>query len=331
MKVICQKSGLIFKCEHFNYYSDTAIISHPCFSLPQKKLLSLTPKWATGDFSDVDSYLLFLSLLDSTGQVEFRSPVQYTAATPQIICNNMESLVRLVGVINCITNPRLVLSRVAISKENNTLETITSWIESWYEAIQEYKDGYISMAEQQDILRRESALEKLIKSPYNEVQLATQIANWAELAGRFPDFEVRSPFGTHTCAEYWKLIIRKCVNAESIFAIPSSDIQELIEHCESEIPHGSIYAHTLMQILRNGLTKQSNFLGLGETTDFVLLESNDEIQQANIELIIRTAPLEEPKVVDYPSRFDWLKAHTKWKIAKAAQSKTASVITSDQL
>lgn len=321
MKVICQKSGLIFTCEHFKYYSDTATISHPCFSIPQKKLLALTPKWATGDFSEIDSYLLFLSLLDSTGQVEFRAPVQYTAATPSIVLNNMETLIRLVGVINCITNPHLVLSRVAISKENHTLESVTTWIENWHEAIEEYKDGYISIAEQQDLVRREAALEKLIKSSYNEVQLATQIANWAELAGSFPDFSVRSPFGEHTCSEYWKLIIRKCVNAESIFSIPSSDIQELIEHCEEHIPHGSIYAHTLMGILRNGLNKQHNFLGLGETTGFVLLESDDEVQQANIQLIVQTAPTEEPRVTDYSSRFEWLRAHTKWKIAQQIASK----------
>lgn len=323
MKVICQKSGLIFKVEYFTYYSDTATISHPCFSLPQKKLLSLLSKWSTGDFNEIDSYLLFLALLDSTGQIEFRCPVQYTAATPQIVANNMESLARLVGIINCIANPHLVLSRIAISKENHTLESVTSWIENWFEAIREYKDGYISTGEQQDLLRREAALEKLIKSPYNEVQLATQIANWAELAGSFPQFVVRSPFGEHTCAEYWKLIIRKCINAESIFSIPTSDIQELIEHCEEEIPHGSIYSHTLMQILRNGVQKQNNFLGLGDTTDFVLLNSDDEVQQANLQLIIQTAPLEEPRITDYTSRFEWLKAHTKWKIAAQLQSNTA--------
>lgn len=318
MKTLCSKSGLLFQCEHFPFYSDTATIAHPCFSIPQKKLLALTPKWAAGELTEVDSYLLFLSLLNSTEQVEFRTHCTYTSDTSSIIYNNMEDLLQLVGAINLITHPTFVLSRIAITKENHTLSNVHYWLENWSQQIDEFKSGYVSTSEQQDLLRRESALERLIKSPYKEVQLASQIANWAELAGNFPHFQISCPFGTMSCAEYWKLIIRKCINSESIFAVPTSDIIELIEHCEENIEHGSIYAHTLMQILRNGKQKQTNFLGLGDwESSFVLLNQEDTVERANLELLVQNAPTEEPRITDYPSKFEWLKAHSKWKLAVA--------------
>ena len=321
MKTLCSKSGLLFNCEHFPFYSDTATIAHPCFAIPQKKLLSLAPKWAAGELTEVDSYLLFLSLLNSTSQIEFRTHCQYTSDTTSIIYNNMEDLLQLVGAINVVTHPAEILSRIAITKENHTLSNVHYWIENWSQQIEEFKSGYVSASEQQDLLRREAALEKLIKSPYKEVQLASQIANWAELAGSFPAFSINSPFGVMSCAEYWKLIIRKCINSESIFAVPTSDIQELIEHCEDNIEHGSIYAHTLMQILRNGKQKQTNFLGLGDwESSFVLLNQEDSVEKANIELLVANAPSTEPRITDYPTKFEWLKAHSKWKLASALKT-----------
>jgi hypothetical protein len=235
----------------------------------------------------------------------------------------MEDLILLVGYINCITHPAYVLSKIAITKENHTLSNVHYWIENWTQQIDQFKTGYVSTSEQQDIIRREAALEKLIKSPYKEIQLAAQIANWAAVAGKFPAFSVNSPFGLLSCAEYWKLIIRKCINSESIFSVPASDIQELVEHCEEYIEHGSIYAHTLMSILRNGKEKQTNFLGLGDwesSLSFVILQSDDSVESANLQLLVQSAPTEEPRITEYPSKFEWYKAHTKWKLAAAVQT-----------
>lgn len=330
MKILCAKSGLYFKCEFFPFNLDNATVSHPVFSLPQKKLLALTPKWAAGEFNGPDSYLLFLSLLSSTGQIEFRSPCSYTQETDQIVANNMEELIQTIGQINLITHPSFSLTQVAITRENHTLENVSYWISNWSQCIKDFKDSYVTFNERQDLNRREAALEKLIKAPYREIALATQIANWAEIAGAFPTFTVTTQFGTLSCADYWKLIIRKCINTESIFSIPNADIQELIEHCETEIPHGTIYAHTLMQMLRTGKEKQVNFLGLGEwdssssSLNYVLLQGDDSVEKANLQLLIQTAPQEEPSLRDYPSRFEWLKAHTKWKIAASVSSSSQS-------
>jgi hypothetical protein len=232
----------------------------------------------------------------------------------------MEDLVQVVGKMNLITHPAAVFQRIAISPENNTLENVHFWIANWETNIEDFEEGYVSAGERADLNRRELALEKLIKSPHKEIQLATQIANWAEIAGDFPQFVVNTQFGNLECSEYWKLIIRKCINAESIFNIPLRDIQELIEHCEDKIEHGSIYAHTLMQILRNGAEKNKNFLGLGDwdisqSSVSYLIVSDDSVEKANMDLMVQTAPKEEPKLADYPTRFEWLKARTRFMFA----------------
>lgn len=319
MKALCSKSGILFKTEYFPFTDETGkVISHPIFSIPQHKLLSLVKKWAGGELKEVDSYLLFLSILNSTDQVEFRVPCTYTQDTPSIVYNNMEDLVHVVGFLNVIKHPAFAISRIAITPENHTLNNCHYWIKNWMESIQDFKDGYRASSIHEELVRREKALDKLIRTPHKEIALAVQIANWAEIAGDFPHFSVKSPFGEMELAEYWKLIIRKCINTESIFSVPSSDISELIEHCEDNIEHGTIYAHTLMSMLRNGKERQSNFLGLGDYQDtgsFVILNSDDSVLQANLQLLIQSAATEEPKVTDYPSRFEWLKAHSKWRLA----------------
>lgn len=326
MKILCSKSGIQFNCEHFPAYLHAREVSHPIFHLPQKKLLSFVPKFAASQLNEVDSYLLFLSLLESTNLVEFRTAAKVTSNTASIIYNNMEDLVKLVGAMNVLTHPDQVFSRIAISPENNDLETIHYILANWELQLSDFKDGYVAISIRQDLNRREAALEKLIKSNHREIQLATQIANWAEIAGKFPEFEVHTQFGTLTCAEYWKLIIRKCINAESIFSIEQKDLEELITHCEENIEHGSIYSHTLMQILRNGKEKKANFLGLGDwdisqsSISYLMVQSEDSVEQANMELLVNTAPTSEPKLTDYPTRFEWLKAKARWTLAQASTS-----------
>jgi hypothetical protein len=331
MKILCSKSGIQFNCDYFPAYLHAREVSHPIFHLSQKKLLSFIPKWAAQEsLGEVDSYLLFLALLDSTQLVEWRTAVQFTQDTSSIVANNMEDLAQIVGKMNLITHPAAVFQRIAISPENNTLQNVHYWIANWETNIEDFCDGYVTQAERADLNRRELALEKLIKAPHREIVLASQIANWAEIAGQFPQFQVETQFGAMECSEYWKLIIRKCIKAESIFNIPLRDIQELIDHCEDNIEHGSIYAHTLMQILRSGADKNKNFLGLGDwdisqSSISYLIVSEDSVEKANFDLLVSTAPTTEPRLQDYPTRFEWLKAKARYSLSQSTASQSSQV------
>lgn len=332
MKILCAISGIEFQCEHFPAYLTSREVTHPIFHLSQKKLLSFIPKFSSSELTETDSYLLFLALLNSTDSVEFRVPCKRTANTSSIIYNQMQDLVIAVGKINLIQHPSFQLPRIAITPDTCTLSNVEYWIANWEASIDEWKDNFASYNQSRDLLMRENALEKLIRTPHKEIQLATQIADWAELAGDFPHYVTIVNNKEIQLSAYWKQIIRKCINKDAIFQIPLSDLDELITHCEDNIPHGSIYAHTLMEMLRSGKDKNKNFLGLGDwdlassPIAYKILSDSDSVESANMEAICMSAPTELPKIQDYPSRFAWLKAKIKYDMNQSFIASQASSI-----
>jgi len=317
MKILCAISGIEFTCEHFPAYLTSREVTHPIFHLSQRKLLS----FSSSELTKTDSYLLFVALLHSTDAVEFRVPCKRTEKTSSIVYNQMQDLVIAVGKINLIQHPSFQLPRIAITPDTCTLSNVEYWIANWENSIDEWKDAYASYNQSRDLLMRENALEKLIRTPHKEIQLATQIADWAELAADFPHTTTLINGIQVPLSVYWKQIIRKCINKDAIFQIPLCDLEELIVHCEDNIPHGTIYAHTLMEMLRSGKDKNKNFLGLGDwdlasinspSFSYKILNEDDSVESANMEAICMGAPTELPKLADYPSRFAWLKAKIKY-------------------
>lgn len=317
--ISCIYSGIEFTCQHFPLAMRS---NHPIFELPQKKLLGFTPKYFGAELTPTDSYLLFLALLNSTSKVEFRVPAFRTTFTNALIANNMENLIHVIGAINIIQHPGFSVPSFVISPDTKDLANISNWIANWEACIQDFKDGYRTYNESRALLNREVALEKLIKNSSKSISSYAHIlADWAEIAGSFPVFEVRTPDNELiSCAKYWKQIIAKCVRDEAIFAIPSADLEELIEHCEVEITHGSIHAHTLMDLLRTGKKKQVNYLGLGDITllnsPYKILENDSDVERQNKLILIESAPTELPILSAYPSKLAYMRAMVKYNMAK---------------
>jgi hypothetical protein len=316
-KILCASSGIEFTCEHFPAFLTSRECSHPIFSLSQKKLLSYYPKWEAAQLTPTDSYLLFLALLNSTELVQFRVPAHRTTTTDAIVANNMEDLVQIVSKMSIIKATILALPQFVISPETKTLDTAHYWIAAWESCYEEFQSGYTANRRKEKIYEREAYLEKLIKDGKEETHYAASLAEWASLAGGFPDSnQIPTPFGPMTLAEYWKLIIRKCARAESIFQITAVDLEDLIEHCEDNIDAGSIYAHALFKLLRDGRAKQQNFLGLGDLGNYKILQENDSVEDANKLVLIQTAPTEMPSPLNYPNRLAYLKDKAKWDMAQ---------------
>ncbi len=320
--ILCAYSGIKFKCEHFPMYLNNREAVHPVFLLPQHKLLAYTHKWANDELTHTDSYLLFLSLMNSTELIEWRVPAAYVSSTDSIIATNMESLLRIIGKINVIHHPRFALPSFAITRETCTLENVHYWIEAWHEAFIDFMKGYKEQTEQERILRREYALERMIKSTQlkNQKHYAVVLANWAELAGKFPTSTTIHPISKKILplADYWKEIIVACVREEKIFQYPADDVAELITHCEDLIPHGSISAASLMDLLRQGKESQSSYLCLN---DFDIaaykqgkLSAEDVTETTNKITMIQNAPLTQPVRSDYGSEIEFVRAKARWKM-----------------
>lgn len=330
MNILCAISGIEFKCDYFPAELSSREVTHPIFYLQQKKLISYLSKWTAGELTPTDSYLLFLALLNSTELVEWRVPVIKTDATNSIIATNMEQLFKVIGQLNLIKTPQFAVPQFAVTKETRDLDNVHYWIKAWQDAIDEFYNEYKTTGDWNAIRTRELALERMIKTSTRDVSSYSGVlADWAELAGNFPQFDITDYKGARvSLADYWKLIIRKCCKSESIFEIPKADLDELIEHCEANIMAGSIYSHSLFTLLREGREKQSSFLGTDLTkTEFVILDENNSIEEANMLLLINSATDTEPKPSDYPNRLMYLKAKLKYDMASKYKEGLAKLET----
>lgn len=324
-RITCSKSGVIFQCEHMPVALSTPSYVHPFFHLPQKKLISLAGVWAAGKLTPTESYLLFLSLLDSTSLIQWRHHAVYREGqTDAIVANNMESLLHIIAKINLISHPTFSLPSFVIGPDTVDLNNSYHWIKVWKENYHDWYDSQITSREREELKHRidsrEESLQRLIKSSTPVETYANMLADWAALAGHFPTSQTIHPISKQpiTISEYWKQIIRTVANEDNLWRLPRKDIVELIDHCEDNIVHGNIYAHTLMRYIRKGLAQYDNYLGFGDSTpetSFTILPSSAGVLEINKAVLISTAPSEEPKKNQYSSHFEWLKAFTKWKLA----------------
>lgn len=323
MKILCAFSSIEFTCEHFPGYLSSRESYHPIFNLPTKRLFSYLGKWSAGELTRTDSYLLFLSLFHSTDLVEFRVPAIRTEQTDSIIASNMEYLARTVSKINAVLNPAVIFPHYVISPDTKDLANVHHWIANWEDAYEDFCSGKRRDYDERRQAQRENALERLIKSPHRDIRTyAAQLADWAAIAGTFPEFLTTSPFTglKVSISDYWKTLISKSASESSLFSIPRKDLEELLEHCETEIPIGSIHSNILFKVLRSALHKQKNFLELGDKdlgpTTYNLLSSSDSTESANLKAIIDSAPDHEPRENEYPTKIAYLKAKSRWIMAK---------------
>lgn len=325
MKIHCSYSSIEYTVEHFpaSLYLGSGEV-HPVFALPQKKLLSLLPKYYEGGLTETDSYLLFLALLNSTSLLQWNAPAIRSNATSAIVAANIQHLAEIVGKINAIKHPAFALPTFVIGADTRDLANVKYWLEIWDKQYAEWLDGCRDAALLEKLHRRERALEKLIKNPaINPAKYAGMLADWAATAAAFPTFRMQSPLTGEctTLAAYWKEIITRCYKSESIISVPSADLNELLTHCEENIEAGSIFSFHLFSTLREGKERQSNFLGFSlslsnSNPGFNILQDGDtDVEAAALQLLINSAPAEEPTRAQYPTAFAFLKAKMKWDLA----------------
>ena len=324
MKILCSFSGIEFDCTHFpgTFYSRE--LHHPIFSLDQKRLLAYTGKWAGGELTPTDSYLLFLALLHSSEQVEFRIPCRKTPMTDSIIAANMEYLLRTVIKLNTIRTPGTVFPNFAITADTCTLANVHYWIEIWDNCYKDFASGAKRDIQDRKLVHREAALQRMIKNPHKHIrEYAAQIADWACIAGTFPSFQIRNPWTKEhkniLISDYWKEIIVRSTRNEYLYTIPDNDLQELLDHCEENIPIGSIYSNALFTALRHAIAKKKNFLGLGDMdlhSTYSIVEDTSNVEAINMKALIDSAPTEMPRIEQYPTKFAYMKAKLRWDMSR---------------
>ena len=317
-RIICGTSGVPFTAEHIPMTLSSREMNHPIFYLPQKRLLGLYSLYTKGRLSDIDSYLLFVALLNSTDNIVFTVPTCVTTSTEKIIASNIRQLVTVIWETNAILHPTFKQPRFHVTGDTSNLDNIKMWILAWRKNIEDFKTGIDTRSHAKKILDVEKRLERLIFSPTSttDTQLCNAVANWACLSGEFPVAKM----------DNWKLIIRKCYNMQAMFSTPKKDLIELKEYCEENLEAGSIYYHNLMKVLRTGIANHNDFLGLGSlgsnesngSYGYTLLDNPEDtaVGEESMLKIISDAPATQPKQSDYKTKLEFLKAKMSYRAAQ---------------
>lgn len=318
--VVCAISGLKLKVPHIAMTLDNRELAHPIFYLPQKKLLLMYERYLEqGDWSSIDSYLLYLALLNSTDHVKFCVPVTYRAAhTDKVIANTIDRLVAVMWKSAAITHPSFRQPSYIITDTiaTNSLLGISDFIESWEDNIKLFHMGYARTKHIARLATAEERLSKVILSGTTGPHLAVKVAKWANMAAEFPE---------DTAAE-WEKTIRKCYNSAAMFSTSKKQLIAIKEYCEQNIEVGSIHFHSLMVVLKEGIARHTDFLGLtdmhtiakstaGASSNYQLLDPEvaDKENTAIID-IIAAAPTEEPIREAYPTHLAYVRAKLNYRV-----------------
>lgn len=323
MKIFCQYSGVEYTTPDFGSLQLTYV--HPIFSAEPRTLLSRAGDWASGSLNEQERRLLFLALLHCTELVKFKATA---VPAPHNVQANMESLLKIVGWLHGIQHPALALPSFVITPETRELQNVRHWLAAWWNARKDFEDGYHDYSELRKQRNRETALERLIKSSSKKTEdYIGMLSQWAFEASNTP----------LALREYWKKII--CSRSTSIYAVRTVDLEEIVEHMEENLEHGSIFAADFMKHVRILLKKNKAGLnyGLGMDDDaelnykqlmqtpFQIVEGDADTEAANRSIIISTAPESAPEARNYPSRVAFLRAKIAYEWAQRAAEASADL------
>jgi len=318
---ICAKSGIPFDIQYFPYNFTEGELHHPVFDLTYEQLTSerLLSRWLNRSMTEIDTKLYFLALLHSSGLVEFTTYARPTLAVCEL---NMEALLDILGWTHTIIHPRLAMPRMCISQDTASLDNVRNWIAAWNSARSDFENGYKELTRNQLMMRKEDTLQRLIKDQQKELHdFAGILADWATLSAEFPTFSTTVNGVTIPLCDYWKQILITCSKSPThIWRLDVDDMRELLDHLEDNLEHGSIYAHAVMKLIRDGIATHNNYLG------FSIINYAEDVQVANQKILADNAPSQEPKLIDYPNKIMYLKDKIRWDQSQKLAAASSTVV-----
>jgi len=324
-RVTCAISGLRFSTEYLEHISipHTQGYFHPIFACSYKQLHYLYTEHCQGKLAPKDSYLLFLAFLHSSDQIAWKAPVSLdpnTSSTKQLIENNLSQLIEVLEKTGIISHPSFYQPSFVVTYDNNSLAQIPNWIRAWKANIISFHTGRYRQREVETLQKVENRLSKLILGGEPPEKYAYVIADWACKASEFP-VEV---------AEKWKLTILSCFNITKMFNTPLSLLKDIKDYCECNIEAGSIHFHSLIAVLKEGISRHVDYLGgstlaLGYTLLPVAARGAELKNQAELAAITANAPSSYPVREEYPDNFSYLKAKLAFNVASNIEATARSI------
>lgn len=338
MKLICPLTNVSYGTS-IGYGHGRA--PHPVFYIPLKSLIQqhLHPYYER-QLSNVEIHLFGCALLH-------KLPVIWEVPLDEAKCAKVwpQVIEKLSALCMRLDTRRIEeMPQYHITKDNNTLHNLRYYIESIDDTIEElegdgdYRNTYIQRNAENTITRM--LLQCLNKSEKKHA-LPKLMADWALEIGRFPTDNVTLLHNDNSTTkvpmcEHWHGIIMRIFGTNDpvdilTTEITAGDIEELIEHCETNIEVGTIIANALLRKLRDAKEVLDEFrspasvrnIKIAETRDadaLAILLSEENGPQGfksvrineSAETTPTSAPTSEPLRKDYPSMGAYLAAKIKW-------------------
>jgi len=335
---ICVKSGLVFNIQYFPFTFDGSTINsgirlhHPVFDLEYRDLVSepLMSRYLDRRFNNTDLKLYFLALLHSSNLINWNHPATPSTAT---IESNMMNLLNILDWMHAHQYPVLNYPRIAISEDTADCKCACQWIKAWESVKEEFETGSKTLNKMQALIRKESTLERLIRTKQEDpANYAGLLADWALLSGEAPETTRDYKGNLIEAAPYWKSLIVTCGKSDNhVWRLNLEDLEDLLAWLESNIDAGSIYGHAVLSLVRLGIDKHKNYLGftlLGSSRDEVgniHYETDPTSSEAALDKILAAdAPETEPLPANYPDKVSYIQARIRWN--KKIQLESASNI-----
>ena len=336
--ISCAISGLTFGV---SYLEDTGLhipISagyfHPIFAATANDRQALYSRHCKGMLSPTDSYLLFLSILHASGNVEWHSHVKLNPLAQDTIIlveTNIAKLIHAIEQSAAILHPQFYQPSFRVSEHNSDLSSISAYIEELESNVADFRYGYASQKEADALQILENRLTALVLEGTHPDKCATIIAEWANKVAQFPEDK----------AELYIRTIKACFSPTKMFNTPASLLHEIKAYCELHIQAGSIHFHALEEVLEKGIANHLDYLGVGlagtaplETlantytstaTISTRLPPVTTKNQAAIAAVIAKAPKTLPQPADYSSNLEFLQAKLAYRAARAQEAQEKGI------
>lgn len=322
MKFKCKISGLEWQEDILDELSSSTLVTlHPIFSISESNLISLASA-ALADPNETSMYLVGLAAFNKLNPI-WISTVNALAAAPMIV-SQFERIIKLVFAIPKERRDQFPSYR--IDSSNNDFAGLIHWLDAIQSVFDEWKQSGKELEFNRLLARKESVLITLLNNRYSKKpgSIASALAEWASIAAQFPKSCFYMPDGTTTTLDqYWKVLIKHAFVDDHLefisLRVDPDDLEDLIDYCEMNIPHGTTQAHILLSKLRKSLSilnefvrpkiKQPTLVDESEDIAGLLSESKPEFQQVNQAVI-----MSEPKAKDFKSTAEYLRAKLKWQV-----------------
>lgn len=343
MKLTCPKSGIRYTVSE-GFGSGRAV--HPVFQWKLEYLISSPLEAAlAGRVSNVDLHLLGSALINHFPLTEWTAQLDSPATLAPFWKSYIARIARLATRIPAY-DPAL-LPQYAINKRTKSLHSFPDYIETLEAICNAHEFSPASINRNKHAVQYSQYLnDKILQilrttdSVHRErKKLPGLIAVWAASVGKFPSFAIQFQNKQTSLADFWKHLIVLAFQENTVTGLLAADVKaadyfELLEHCQTNIPFGSLHIDVLIKKLQEAIDIIEEFkpkiISSQQIAEILLADGPAPNTELVHSVIVNesTIPVQipmEPKRSEYKSQIEYLKARVAWSNSILAISKNNGV------